>query len=100
MIQKSDQRLSKDGVVNGRDRREEEITKELEETMGEAISEASQVYIYIYMSQVYIPGSGRSTGGGNGNPIYSCQKNPMDREVWRGTVHRAANSQKRLNDHT
>ena len=47
MIQKSDQRLSKDGVVNGRDRREEEITKELEETMGEAISEASQVYIYI-----------------------------------------------------
>ena len=47
MIQKSDQRLSKDGVVNGRDRREEEITKELEETMGEAISEASQVYIYL-----------------------------------------------------
>ena len=34
-------------------------------------------------SQVYIPGSGRSTGGGNGNPLqYSCQKNPMDREVW------------------
>ena len=53
MIQKSDQRLSKDGVVNGRDRREEEITKELEETMGEAISEASQVYIYIYVTGIY-----------------------------------------------
>ena len=50
-------------------------------------------------SQVYIPGSGRSTRGGNGNPLqYSCRKNPMDREVWWGTVHRVANSQKRLND--
>ena len=29
-----------------------------------------------------IPGSGRSPGGGNGNPLqYSCLKNPMDREV-------------------
>ena len=28
-----------------------------------------------------IPGSGRSPGGGNGNPLlYSCQKNPMDGE--------------------
>ena len=29
-----------------------------------------------------IPGSGRSPGGRNGNPLqYSCLKNPMDREV-------------------
>ena len=29
-----------------------------------------------------IPGSGRSPGGGNGNPLqYSCLKNPMDRGV-------------------
>ena len=28
-----------------------------------------------------IPGSGRSPGGGNGNPLqYSCLGNPMDRE--------------------
>ena len=28
-----------------------------------------------------IPGSGRSPGGGNGNPLsYSCLKNPMDEE--------------------
>ena len=30
-----------------------------------------------------IPGSGRSPGGGNGNPLqYSCLGNPMDRGVW------------------
>ena len=35
-----------------------------------------------------IPGSGRSTGGGHGNPFqYSCLENPTDREVWRAMVH-------------
>ena len=35
-----------------------------------------------------IPGSGRSPGEGNGNPLqYSCGENPMDRGAWRGTVH-------------
>ena len=34
-----------------------------------------------------IPGSGRSPGAGNGNPLqYSCLENPMDREAWRATV--------------
>ena len=29
------------------------------------------------------PGSGRSPGGGNGNPIqYSCLDNPMDGGAW------------------
>ena len=29
-----------------------------------------------------VPGSGRSPGGGNGNPLqYSCLKNPTDREA-------------------
>ena len=33
---------------------------------------------------VSIPGSGRSPGGGNGNPLqYSCLENPMDRESFR-----------------
>ena len=28
----------------------------------------------------WIPGSGRSSGGENGNPVqYSCQENPVDR---------------------
>ena len=38
-----------------------------------------------------IPGSGRSSGGGNGNgnPLqYSCLGNPVDRGAWRATVHR------------
>ena len=31
------------------------------------------------------PGSGRSPGGGNGNPLqYSCLENSTDREAWRG----------------
>ena len=35
-----------------------------------------------------IPGSERSAGEGNGNPIqYSCLENPMDRGVWWATVH-------------
>ena len=29
------------------------------------------------------PGSGRSPGGGNGNPLqYSCLENSMDRKAW------------------
>ena len=38
-----------------------------------------------------IPGSGRSHGEGNGNPLqYSYLGNPMDRRVWRDTVHGVA----------
>ena len=34
-----------------------------------------------------IPGSGRSSGGGNGNPLqYSCWENPMDRGATMGTI--------------
>ena len=40
-----------------------------------------------------IPGSGRSPGGGNGNPFeYSCLENPMDRGIWWATVHGVAKS--------
>ena len=36
-----------------------------------------------------IPGSRRSPGGGNGNPLqYSCLENPVGRGAWRATVHR------------
>ena len=35
-----------------------------------------------------IPGSGISTGGGNGTLLrYSCLENPMDRGAWWATVH-------------
>ena len=40
-----------------------------------------------------IPGSGRSPGGGHGNPLqYSCPENPMDREAWWAIVYRVAKS--------
>ena len=39
-------------------------------------------------------GSGRSPGGGNGNPLqYSCLENPKDRGAWGATVHRVTKSQ-------
>ena len=35
-----------------------------------------------------IPGSGRSPGEGNGNPLqYSCLENSMDKGAWRAIVH-------------
>jgi len=38
-----------------------------------------------------IPGSGRSPGEGNGNPLqYSYLENPMDRGAWQATVHGVA----------
>ena len=44
-----------------------------------------------------IPGSGRSLGGGHGNPLeYSSLENFMDRRAWRATVHRVAKSQTQL----
>ena len=37
---------------------------------------------------VLTPGSGRSPGEGNDNPLqYSCLENSMDREAWPATVH-------------
>ena len=35
-----------------------------------------------------VPGSGRSPGGGHGNPFQSsCLENPMDRGACQATVH-------------
>ena len=35
-----------------------------------------------------IPGSGRSPGEGNDNPLqYSCLENLVNREAWQATVH-------------
>ena len=46
-----------------------------------------------------IPGSGRSPGGGNGNPLQcSCLGNPMDRGARRITVHGIAKSRTQLRD--
>ena len=41
-----------------------------------------------------IPGLGRSSGRGHGNPLqYSCLENPMNRGAWWATVHGVAKSQ-------
>ena len=41
-----------------------------------------------------IPGLGRSSGGGNGNPLqYSCLENPKERGARRSTVHGVSKSQ-------
>ena len=64
--------------------------------------QASQVMLVVKISPAsagdvrhagLIPRSGRSPGGGHGNPLqYSCLENPMDRGAWRTAVHRIAKS--------
>ena len=47
------------------------------------------------------PRSGRSPGGGYGNPLqYSCLENAMDKGPWLATVHGVAKSQIRLKGHS
>ena len=46
---------------------------------------------------VSIPGSGRSLGERNGNPLqYSCMENPMDGGAWWATVRGVSESHTRL----
>ena len=46
-----------------------------------------------------IPGSARSPGVGNGNPLqYSCLENPMDGGVWWVTVHGVAENRTQLSN--
>ena len=48
-----------------------------------------------------IPGSGRYSGEGNGNPLqYSWLKNTMDRGAWQTIVQRVVKSWAWLNDYT
>ena len=48
-----------------------------------------------------VPGSGRSPGEGNGNPLqYSCLENPMEGGAWKATVHGVTKSWTRLSDFT
>ena len=48
-----------------------------------------------------IPGSGRSPGEGNGNPLqYSRLENPMDRGAWQATVHGITKGRRQLSSET
>ena len=68
-------------------------------------SRASQVVLVVKMpasaevirDSGLIPGSGRSPGGGHGNPPqYSCLENSMDRGAWHVIVRRMAKSRTQL----
>ena len=46
-----------------------------------------------------IPGSGRSPGEGNSNPLqHSCLENPIHRGIWQATIHEITESQIQLKD--
>ena len=48
-----------------------------------------------------IPGSGRSPGEGNGNPLkYSCLESSMDRGAWLATVQGVTKSWTQLSNYT
>ena len=47
-----------------------------------------------------IPGSGRSPGGGNDNPLqYSCLENPMDKGPWKAISSPWGCKETRLSTH-
>ena len=50
---------------------------------------------------VSIPGSGRSPGEGNGNPLqYTCLENTVDKGAWPATVHEVTKSWEQHSTHT
>ena len=56
----------------------------------QVVAQWQRVYLRV---QDMIPGSGRSPGEGNGNPLqYSCLGYPMDRGAWWTTVHGVSKS--------
>ena len=65
----------------------------LENTMGFPGGSVGKESAYNAGEADSIPGSQRSPGKGNGNPLqYSCLENPMDRGTWWATVHEVTNS--------
>ena len=49
----------------------------------------------------WIPGSGRSPGGGSGSPLqYTCLENSKDRGTWWATGHGMAKSRTQRSTHT
>ena len=53
------------------------------------VKKGSKESAYNSGDQGSIPGSGRSPGEENGNPLqYSCLENPMDKGAWLAIVHR------------
>ena len=86
---------------NGRSRQERNKTKELETSweLFQASLVAQTVKSHNAGDSGSIPGSGRSPGEANGHPLqYSCLENPMDKRVWRATVHGGLKDQTQLSN--
>ena len=67
------------------------FTEELQSTMGFPVGSVGKESACNGGDSGFILGLWRSLGEGNGNPLqYSCLENPMDRGVWRATVHGVA----------
>ena len=103
--------------ILGKKRTIEQATPEISATAGQELSLGS-AYFLLLPREVFqvvavvknppanagdgsdegsIPGSGRSPGGGHGNPFqYSCLEYPMDKGAWRARVHRVTKSWTRL----
>ena len=62
-------------------------------------SSVSKEYAWNVGEPGSIPGTGRSPGEGNANPLqYSCLENSIDRGAWWATVHGVAKSWTQLSD--
>ena len=76
------------------------LQKELvEKSRHSLVAQTVKVSAYDAGDLDWIPGSGRSSGEGNGNPLqYSCLENPMDGRAWWATVYGVTKSRTWLSD--
>ena len=84
-----------------RGRKESDMTERLHIIYTSLVAQTVKRLAYNAGDLGLTPGSGRSSGEGNGNPLqYSCLENPKDRRAWWATVHWVAKSRTRLSDFT
>ena len=83
----------------GTHREEPGIDWETYKTIGNQGGAGSKEPAYSKGDPGLIPGSGRSSGEGHGNPLqYSCLENLIDRGAWQTTVHEVSKSWTGLSD--
>ena len=83
-----------EGKKCSKNTKEAEITFNLKHSKGFPYGSAGKESAWIVGDLGWIPGLGRSLGGGHGNPLqYSCLGSPMvSMGAWRATVHTVAKS--------
>ena len=93
MILLSGINLSTKAGISLRPSKPGKVSKEIKTTPSGSVGKESSCYAEDTGDMGSIPGSGRSPGEGNGNPLQeSCLENPMDGGAWRATVHGVAKS--------